>query len=114
MTPRRVSHLPLHTSARVAGTLGSRRDHVHSLPISVHHIPTLILVRVANGICYPRTAPLSPANTIQGDQIACAVRLRSRMSAMAVVVPAQVHVSRVRESDEPRRVHSALRNPALQ
>jgi hypothetical protein len=114
MTPHRVSLLPIHTSARAAGNLVSGRNHhVHSHPISGHRIHTLTLLRFRNGICDPSAALHSPANSIQEGRIAHTARLRFHMSMIAVshALPVHTHSSRVRESDEPQRVHSVLPNP---
>jgi hypothetical protein len=114
MTPHRVSLLPLHTSARAVGNLVSGRNHhVHSHPISGHRIHIHILLRFRNGICDPSLALHSPANTIQEDRIAHTARLTFHMSMIAVshILPVHTHASRVRESDEPQRVHSVLPSP---
>jgi len=60
MTLRRVSFLPLHTSARVAGNLVSGRNHhVHSHPIFGHRFHVHIL------LCDPSAALHTPANRIR-------------------------------------------------
>src|SRR6266851_6935382 len=119
MTPHRASHHLHHTNARVAGNPG-RRNHIHSLPISGHLIPTNTLLQYENEIYGPRAlrCVLSRAKRTREDRLAYTAQPRCLVSmtvlhivrVMTMVVPqrkiasAHPHVSIPKESNEPHRV----------